>query len=259
MIGQLEITLFQRLCMNQRLRGIISSLQLHEPLRKLADIFGQHFGSNERGTLMSDLHAIGASPHELQPPPEQKSKAPERLDRHISQLLDTYEKRRSASDQAIRPHLWANQCGMQTMTSRPGIHLGIKHNRFGQGRVTFSRFCHIRQDSYVAVGQKIPENWHAGRIREIFSHTHCGLMTEMAGHTETYFVVERFKELSKADASLDPYRKQAFVGGRLFYDAFEDDLELVPLGDILCHIAYTPVGIPSIKSRCIHALPLDRV
>jgi len=62
----------------------------------------------------------------------------------------------------------------------------------------------------------------------------------MAGYTETYFIVERFKELSKIDASHDPYRKQPFVGGRLFYDAFENDLALVPLGGILCHIAYTP-------------------
>ena len=206
---------------------------------------------------MSDLHAIGGSPHGLQPPPEQKSKAPEKLDRHMSELLDTYEKRRYANGQAIRPHLWANQYNVQT--SQPGIRLGIKHNRFGQGRITFSRFGHIRQDSYVAVGQKIPEHWHAGRIREIFSYTHRGLTAEMVEYTETYFVVERFKELSKTDASHDPYRKQVFVGGRLFYDAFEDDMELVPLGGILCHIAYTPVSVTSIKSRCIHALPLNRV
>lgn len=249
--------------MNQRLRGIISSLCLDEPLKKLADIFGQHFGSNERGTLMSDLQAIAGSPQGLQPPSERKSKAPERLDHHTSELLDAYEKRRSTSNQAIgphRPYLRANQYSGQT--SRPGIRLGIKHNSFGQGRVTFSRFGHIRQDSYVAVGDKIPENWYAGRIREIFSYTHSGLTAEMAGiagYTETYFIVERFKELSKTDASHDPYRKQIFVGGRLFYDAFENDLELIPLGGILCHVAYTPVSLTSIKSRCIHALPLDRV
>ena len=79
---------------------------------------------------MSDLHAIGGSPHGLQPPPEQKSKAPEKLDRHTSELLDTYEKRRYANGQAIRPHLWANQYNVQT--SQLEVCLGIKHNRFGQ-------------------------------------------------------------------------------------------------------------------------------
>jgi len=243
--------------MNQRLRGIVSSLRLDEPLKKLADVFGQHFRSNEKGTLMSDLHAIGDTPWGLQPQPEQKSRAPERLDRHTSELLDAYKKRKSLSGQAIRPNLGANQCGTQTL--RPGIRLGIKYNRFGQGRNTFSIFGHIRQDSFVAVGQRIPGNWHAGHIREIFNYTHSGLVAEMAGYTETYFVVERFKELSKTDASHDPYRKQLLVGGRLFYDTFEDDLELVPLGGILCHVAYTPVNLTSIKSRCIHALPLDWV
>jgi len=48
--------------MNQRLRGIINSLHLNEPLKKLADIFGQHFGSNKKGTLIRDLHTIGDSP-----------------------------------------------------------------------------------------------------------------------------------------------------------------------------------------------------
>ena len=135
------MTLFQRLCMNQRLRGIISSLRLNETLKKLADIFGQHFESNEKGTLIRDLHAIGDSPLGPQSLPEQQSKAPERLDHHTSKLLDTYKKRIIASDQAIRPHLWANQCSVQTL--RPGIRLGIKHNRFGQGHITFSRFSNI--------------------------------------------------------------------------------------------------------------------
>jgi hypothetical protein len=234
--------------MNQRLRAIISSLRLDETLKTLVDIFGQHFGPNEKGTLMSDLYAIGGSPQGLRHPLEQKSKAPEKLDRHTSELLDAYEKKRSASDQATKSHLRANQCSVQTL--RPGIRLGIKHDRFGQGRITFSRFSHIRQDSYVAVGQNLPEKWHAGRIRDIFSYTYRGLTVEMAGYTETYFVVERFKELSMTDASHDPYRKQLFMGGRLFYDAFEDDL---------CHVACTPISLTLIKSRCIHVLLLDRV
>ena len=109
------------------------------------------------------------------------------------------------------------------------------------------------------MGQNFPTNWHAGHIQDIFSYTRRGLTVGTVEHTETYFVVERFKELSETDASHDPYRKQAFVGGRLFYDAFEDDLELIPLGGILCHIAYMPVILTSIKYQCIHALPLDRV
>jgi hypothetical protein len=241
--------------MNQKLRQVISALRLDEGLKKLADMFSQHveLGASEKGTLMSDLHALGVSP---QPSPQQQSKALERLDRHTGKLLEAYEKKRA--ERAIDPHLQATAGSTQTW--QRGIRLGIKHTRFGRGRVTFSSFNHIQQDSYVAVGQKIPNDWHAGRIREIFSYTHDGPTQEMAGYTETYFVVERFKELTDTDALHDPYRKQPFIAGRLFYDdAFDESLELIPLGGILCHVAYTPVRIVSIKSPCIHVLPLDRV
>lgn len=119
------------------------------------------------------------------------------------------------------------------------------------------------------MGGKIPDSWHAGCIREIFTYTHHrhGPTTwstpEMTGYTETYFVIEKFKELTESDALHNPYRKQPFVAGRLFYNTFEDNLELVELREILCHVAYTPVSMTSIgiqvTSRCIHVLPLDCV
>jgi hypothetical protein len=236
--------------MNQKLRGVISALRLDECLKKIADVFCQHFELGEKGTLMSDLHALRSSP---QSSPEQQ-KTPERLDRDTGELLEAYERK---SAEAIEPHLRTITGGMQTW--QRGIRLGIKHRRFGRGRITFSSFKDIKQDSYVAVGEKVPDNWGAGRIREIFTYTHRGPTQELAGHAETYFVIERFKELSETDASHDPYRRHPFIAGRLFYAAFEDDLELVPLGRILCHVAYTPVKEASIKNQCIHALPLDRV
>lgn len=241
--------------MNQKLRQVISTLRLDEGLKKLADIFSQHVerDAGEKGTLMSDLHALGVSP---QPSPQQQLKASEKLDRHTGKLLEEYEKKIARQAINIDPHLWETGA---TQTWQRGIRRGIKHTRFGRGRVTFSSFNHIQLDSYVAVGQKIPDDWHAGRIREIFSYTHSGPTKEMAGYTETYFVVERFKELTDTDALHDPYRKQPFIAGRLFYDSFDESLELIPLGGILCHVAYTPIKMVSIKSPCIHALPLDRV
>ena len=127
--------LFQRLCMNQRLRGIISALCLDEYLKKLADMFGQHFESTEKGTLMSDLHALGSSTQSSSEP-----KAPERLDRRTSELLDEYEKKRY--EQAIKLSLRAETSGVHAF--QQGVRLGIKHKRFGRGRITFSSFKHIR-------------------------------------------------------------------------------------------------------------------
>jgi hypothetical protein len=240
--------------MNQRLRGIISSLRLDESLEKLTSAFALHFGPNEKGTLMSDLHAFRSSP---KPPPMQHSKAQAKLDNHIRELLEAYEEQ-----QAMQGAICDRSTDLKAASTQPwqrGIRLGIKHNSYGRGHITFSSFDHIRQDSYVAVGQKIPDDWYAGRIREIFTYTHRGPTLEMVYRTETYFVIERFKKLTDADALHDPYRKQPFIAGCLYYDTFEDDLELIPFQGICCHLAITPFQTSLIGSQCVHALPLDRV
>ena len=81
----------------------------------------------------------------------------------------------------------------------------------------------------------------------------------MKDHTETYFVVKRFKELTEADALYDPYHKHQFVAGHLYYDMVEEELELVPFSRILCHLACTPFESSLIESKCVHTLPLDQV
>jgi hypothetical protein len=248
--GQLEITLFERLCMNQRLRGIVSALRLDGCLQKLTNAFSQHFESMEKGTLMSDLHAFRSTP---EPGVYQQSNTPEKLDRHTSELLEAYEKQ--IAEQAI------GSCPEVTIaqTRQRGIRLCIKHKKFGRGGVKFSPHNHLKQDSYIAVKGDLSDNWHSACIQEILTYTHRGPTPEMDGHTETYFVVKRFRELTEADASYDPYRKHQFVAGRLYYDAFEEDLELVPSSSVLCHLACTPFENTLIESKCVHTLPLDRV
>lgn len=238
--------------MNQRLRGIISSLCLDESLEKLTSAFAQHFGSNEKGTLMHDLYTPGDLPKLT---PEQHSRAKEMLDSRTTELLEAYEEQQAEA--ASRGTI--NHSQNTAKTWKRGVRLGIKRNSFGRGHITFSSFNHIRRDSYVAVGSKIPNDWHAGRIMEIFSYTHSGPTPEMIGRTETYFVIEKFKELTEADAVHDPYRKQPSIGGRLYYDTFEDNLELISSQSICCHLALTPFRNAFIKSQCVHTLPLDRV
>ena len=155
-LGQLEITLFERLCMNQRLRGIISALRLDGCLQKLTNAFSQHFESMEKGTLMSDLHAIRSTEA------EQRSNAPDKLDRRTSDLLEAYEKQ--IANQAI------GSCPEVTFAQtrqHRGIRLGIKHKKFSRGGVMFSPHNHIQNDSYVAVKGSHPDNWHSASIQEI--------------------------------------------------------------------------------------------
>lgn len=240
-LGQLEMTLFERFCMNQRLRGIINAFGLDSTLEKLVTAFTQHFGPNEVGTLKSDMQALKSSPLGQtvdENPPKGKKK---KLDQLISKMLQAYEERKGP------------------VQSRQAVRLGVKHDKFTRYGASFSPFNCIQQDSYVAVGENVSEGWHAGRIHSIFTYTHEGPTPELVGHTETYFVVQKYEELTEMDAMLDPYRKHPSISGRLYYDRVKKDPELVTPGEILCHFAHTPFEHPHIVSPCIHALPLDRV
>ena len=241
--------------MKQRLRGIINTFGLNSKLEKLVAAFTQHFGSKETGTLMSDMQAFESSPQTVDL--HQPEDAKQRLDRCISELLQAYEERKAQE--------WTGSglsssalAGTNTLPWRQAIRLGFKHDKFRRYGVSFSTFDRVRQDSYVAVGRKVPDDWHAGRILSIFTYTHRGPTPELVGYTETYVVLQKYEELSQMDAKHDPFREHLFIGGCLYYDKVKDP-ELVTMDEILCHFALTPFEHAQIASPCIHALPLDRV
>ena len=225
--------------MNQRLRGIINTFGLNSSLEKLVTMFTQHFGPKETGTLRSDMQALVSSPRTVD---QNQPKVVKKLDRLISKLLQDYEERKGSGQS------W-----------KQAVRLGVMHDKFTRYGVSFSTFNCVRQDSYVAFGRKVPDDWHAGRILSIFTYTHQGPTPELVGRTETYFAVQRYEELPEMDAMHDPYHKHPSIGGRLYYDRVKKDPELVTPGEILCHFAHTPFEHPHIAFPCIHSLPLDRV
>ena len=259
--GQLEVTLFERFCMNQRLRAIVSTLGLSSNLQALLPVFHRHFGqTKETGTLMSDMHALGSSPDAED---QDLSKTAEKLDCYISRLLDAYEEREVVQEiGASGEHKSNGGVYMQPEQVRlaqywkNGIRYGVKHDKFGRRGVTFSPFHCNKRNSYVAIG--VSDDWHAGRIVSIFSYAHQGPTPKLKGHTETYFVVQKFSKLTETDGIHDPYRNFS-IAGRLYYDTIEKEPELATVKEILCHVAYTPVQSPRIGLPCIHVLPLDRV
>ena len=246
--------------MNQRLRGIINTFGLDSSLEKLVTAFTQHFGSKGMGTLMNDMRAFESSPQTVD---QHQPRAEKQLDRPISKLLQAYEERKVQQGTGIyglrNENANSALAGTNMQPWRQAVRLGIKHDKFSRYGVSFSTHNCVQQDSYVAVGRKIPDDWHACRILSIFTYTHQGPTPELVDHTETYFVVQKYEELMQVDATHDPYRKHPFIAGRLYYDKVKKDPELVTPGEILCHFAYTPFEHPEIASPCIHALPLDRV
>ena len=240
--------------MNQRLRGIISTFGLNSSLERLVTAFTQHFESKDIGTLMTDMRAF-ESPQTVD---KHQPKDRKRLDPLISKLLQAYEERTAEQRIETRGRSNSGLTGTNAQTWWQAIRLGIRHDKFSRYGLSFSTLKCVPKDSYVAIGRKVPDDWHAGHILSIFTYTHSGPTTELAGHTETYFVVQKYEELTQTDAMHDPYRKVPFIGGRLYYNWVKDP-ELVTQKEILCHLAFTPFEHPSIASLCVHTLPLDRV
>jgi hypothetical protein len=123
LLGQLKTTLFERFCMNQRLRGIINTFGLNLSLDKLVTAFTQHFGSKEMGTLMSDMKVFERPPHTVE---QHQPKAAKKLGHHISELLQAYEERRAQQAIAKDPTL----TGTHVQSWQLAVRLGIKHDKF---------------------------------------------------------------------------------------------------------------------------------
>ncbi|KAH9014408.1 hypothetical protein EDB85DRAFT_1899220 [Lactarius pseudohatsudake] len=200
---------------------------------------------------MSDMRGFESS---TQTTDLHQSKAAKQLDSPIRELLQAYEERKARqgtgifgrSDEDANSESALAATNVQLEPWRQAVRLGVKHDKFSRYGVSFSTLNRVQQDSFVAIGGKVPDDWHAGRILSIFTYTHRGPTPEL-----------KYEELTQMDAMHDPYRKHPFIGGRLYYDKVKDP-ELVTPGEILCHFAHTPFEHPHITSPCIHALPLDR-
>ncbi|KAL1944059.1 hypothetical protein VTO73DRAFT_3877 [Trametes versicolor] len=112
-----------------------------------------------------------------------------------------------------------------------------------------------------------------GRIETVALHTRRN--THGQDISETFLVIRPLKPLNDSDAELDPYRKYPGVGGRLYYDAYEDQIRVLRGEDVASHFALTRmdhlvVKVASeadttktaerrISKPCIHVRPLDRL
>ena len=230
MTGELEKTLFERMCMIQRLQGLISSCEhLGHRLRPLADRLGQYLNPTLRGTVFEDLTSTDTQWDSLQ---GEECWLEQGVLTHLNQLFVRTGK---AFHESIATPAKAKQ-----------------YNKFQHRGSTFSPSSFSIRDSHVVISYRIPGDWHAGIIKQIFTVTFGSL-------SEAYFVVQKFKEFSAQEAQRDPYRQFPLVGGRLYHPELEDEIEVVTAQEIIAHFAHTPHDEQTFGLPCFHALPLDKV
>ncbi|KAH9173928.1 hypothetical protein EDB89DRAFT_1849493, partial [Lactarius sanguifluus] len=228
--GELEKTLFERMCMIQRLRGLISSFeQLGHRLQPLADRLGDYLNPTVKGTVFEDLTGADAQWDTLQ---GEECWLEQEVLRYLTELFVRTGK------------------AFYESTTTPGK--AKQYDKFSHRGAIFSPSSFSIRDSHVVIVDRISGDWHAGKIKQIFT-------VPFRPSSEAYFVVQRFKEFSAQEAQRDPYRRYPLVGGRLYHPELEDEIEVVAAQEVIAHFARTPYDGQAFGIPCFHALPLDRV
>ena len=218
--------------MTQRLRGLISSCEhLGHRLRPLVDRLGQYLNPTLRGTVLEDL-----TPTDIQSDVPQGEECWLEWDvlKHLKELFVRTGK--AFHEGTVNPaKAW-------------------QYNKYWHRGFIFSPSSFSIRDSHVVIGNRIPGDWYAGQIKQIFT---VAFGTPVP--SEAFFVVQRFKKFSADEAKRDPYRQFPLVGGRLYHCNLEDKIEVVVAQDIVAHFAHTPHNEQTFGLPCFHALPLDKV
>ncbi len=224
MTGELETTLFERMCMIQKLRGLISSCALMENrLKPFTDRLESYLNPIIKGTVLEDL-----APHAFR---GEECYLEQGVLRCLQELLT--HTGRAFDVNIITGRVQATQ-----------------YTKFVHHGSIFSPSSFSVRDSHVIIGKGIPGDWYAGKVIQIFT---------LGSASEPYFVVQRFKELSVQEAQQDPYRRYPLVAGRLYHPELEDETEVVTLQELIAHFAHTPHDSQTFGFPCFHALPLNKV
>ncbi|KAI9459243.1 hypothetical protein BJY52DRAFT_1223234 [Lactarius psammicola] len=236
--GELEKTLFERMCMMQRLKSLISSCaRLEHRIEPFAHQLVDFLNPSVKGTLAENLESLDKRQGI---PKGEECWLEAGIVKHLEEHLIRMGKGPQVS-QLIGP-------GQNSTTHARAM----QYNKFSYRGTIFSPSTFSIRDSYVAIGKGVPDDWHAGKIKQIFTHS-------VLRPSEVYFVIQRFKELSPQEASRDPYRRYPLVGGRLYHPELEEELKIVTSQEIVAHFAYTPLEEGDFGFPCFHALPLDKV
>ncbi|THV01678.1 hypothetical protein K435DRAFT_654794 [Dendrothele bispora CBS 962.96] len=233
-MGDIEKTVFTKFCKTQKLKSLLNETNLPSSLKPLAMLFDEIFNSDIRGTRTGDALAFDAYLQETEEVIwDWQNTESAYIEKSILQQVNTWAK--------------PNARLLSVIDRNSVKRLDVS---FSTELVTFSDAQVVFKDMDKLCG------WSAGSIIRIFSVL-WRLPTGQEA-SKTFAVIKKYKDLSLADAQLDPYRQFGFAGGRLFYEEKQLDSMLIPVNLITAHFAYTPVPIANIRRKTIHVLPQNK-
>ncbi|KAG1800733.1 uncharacterized protein HD556DRAFT_1430152 [Suillus plorans] len=248
--GQMERSFMKSFCRGSNLRASLTHDSLPEAIADLQHIALDYFGADFRGTLHQDLSAMAFSVDGPKSPAQTTKKRIKLSPDVYSSLIS----RLNALDEGMQYQHYDKPAVSQYLQVEP--HAVPKRSIKFKGVNLTPAWRHVGNSQVLLCPTAGSSISCAAQIQKIFLHTCPGRGSNV---TDTFCVVRWYRELSDAQAALDPYQQFAAMDVRLCLDDFEPD-ELVVLSiDIISHFASCPTEIEGLDERCRVVLSLDRV
>ena len=219
-------------CEEQHLRALYSDNASSNAIQLLRPVFEKAYGTGNRGTLFSNMLAVGVSTEDGTITPSWKLLESTELTETIAILLFSWLKHHS------RP-------SPQNKSVRA---FKTKHVNTIQSHDNIYKVTDISErDSPIIFTKEGSSSWFAGQVEEIFLYGHQnGASIDLA---ECFLVLAEFQDLPTQYQFLDPYRQFSIVGGRLYHAVCKKERILLPFHNISCPFAMTPHTYPPDRSR----------
>lgn len=244
---------------SQNLRALLQPQNVSPAIHGLLSAYRKIFTSDLRGTLLHDALSYDESYTRMDEEVTWSRKDEKRLSSTVYELLVDWVchrgERQNRSGQKSESSKVRERCSARCFKRNHIKWLGQTFNTHTIPLLETDRV--IGNSLIVFPDENGDGSWAAGRISEIFSHTHQD--STGADKTFTFFVIEQYSALREDHIQFDNYRKFPVLGGRIFYNAFNPQLVLRSAEEILGHFGYTARNFPGIEEDCIHVYPFIKV
>lgn len=187
-------------CIGGNLKALLSQMGLAEVIDQLQPTFSKVFGAEFKGTVQSDLLAMGADGASSDVPAlDKRSKDRPLSDDYYNALL----KRLALDDESVPFYSYRNSAdGLPGHALEPSAHHIPVVESHG---VKFTASDHSISNSYILYRPTPTDVPQAGQIQDAFIHTR----PDKHGNSrrEHFLVVKGLEHLTSDEAARDPYRK----------------------------------------------------
>ncbi|KAI0054698.1 hypothetical protein BV25DRAFT_1816687 [Artomyces pyxidatus] len=247
--GELELTFMNHTCRSANLRPLMRDPVINEKMSELLEAYRKLEEEDRRGTRLTEINILNPEHREPVTFGQAKRDLIE-LDRSIYRsLLSLFNME--------CPNQFAPYYGLP---ATPGLLVlsrsAKRHEKMQISGVSYQSHDRSPKDSNI-IYKASDGSENAGRIVSIFTHTRSGAGEDVI--SEVFLAVQKLEELSDIHSVFDKFRTFALVGGTLYYDKYQDKIQVIRPRQVLCHFARTSMRIDHIEEPCVHVLRLDRV